>query len=141
LELNGRNLKFKIDSGSDVNTIPLDQFKTLNIKNKIVKSNIEIEGYTGHKIEVIGKAKLKVASDKNQYTVEFLIVSGNNLTPILGLNTCIELNILKRIDNIKSETNKTLINKNNFIDENIDIFSGLGFFPEIIKIKLKNNAV
>jgi len=51
----------------------------------------------------------------------------------LGLESCVKYDLIKRVDMICSE--KELFIKNNF-----DVFTGLGKFPDLYEIQLKDNA-
>lgn len=71
--------------------------------------------------------------------IEFLVIKpdkefvNKHIIPVLGLATCEQFELIKRIDMLSSE-------KEQFIIKNIDIFTGLGKFPEPYKIQLKENA-
>jgi len=60
--------------------------------------------------------------------LEFLVVKIENnktLCTILGLPTGDKINLIKKINEIEVDT------KNNCISKNIDVFTGLGQFPEL----------
>lgn len=64
------------------------------------------------------------------------MVIQEKLTPILGLKSSVELDIVKRIDLVKQIDAKWDKNsKEIFFEQNKDIFIGLRCFPDICKIK------
>lgn len=74
---------------------------------------------------------------------QFCIIDTDS-EPILSLNTCIELNLIHKIDNINMNSNEileVLKEKQQFIDKNSHIFHGLGNIPFKYKIRLKEDAV
>ena len=50
LKINGKFIKYKLDTGSDVNILSMRDFKTLLRKPKIHSSNIKLICYSGDKI-------------------------------------------------------------------------------------------
>jgi len=70
--------------------------------------------------------------------VKFIILDKINCVPILGLNTCITLNLIKRINKVNVKCSSGL---DNFINENKDIFKGIGTFPDVMKIKLTEGVI
>lgn len=135
-----KNITFKLDSGSDVNIIPWEHFKEIKPQPQLRVNKCNVESYGGHKIESLGKCQIKcMISPECIDNVEFLILKPSqlqkckNIIPILGLESCVKYDLIKRVDMICSE--KELFIKNNF-----DVFTGLGKFPELYEIQLKDNA-
>ena len=91
----GTNMKFKIDSGSEVNTLPKELFDKIGDKMSIKPSKARLVGYFGQKQVPYGKVVMTVEHKDRLYPVEFLIVEAKN--PILGLNTSVEMGLIKRI--------------------------------------------
>lgn len=132
--VNNKNIVFKLDSGSDV--IPWAYYKELKPQPKFRHNQCSVESYEGHKKECLGKCVISPECTDN---IEFLIVKSSplmenkNTILILGLESCEKYDLIKRIDMITS-------NKEIFIKNNIDVFTGLGKFPEPHKIQLKSDA-
>lgn len=131
-------LKFKLDTGSDVNILPYDNFINLKPQPSLVNSKYNVEAYGGFKINSIGSCKINCLFKKSNQncSLEFLVVkTDNNKTscPILGLPTCDKFNLIKRINEIESDS------KDNFISKNMDVFTGLGQFPDLYNLELIDN--
>lgn len=59
------------------------------------KSNVTLKTYQGEKIKTLGKVNLKCRLHNIHKTIEFQVYDGKG-SPILGLQTLDELNIIKR---------------------------------------------
>lgn len=103
---------------------------------KLKKTNVKLLNYNGSKIKLVGLCNFKCRiKDKNViYNVEFFVVDTNdNLSAILGFETCQKLNLIKRIEDIK--TNKIL-------NEYEDCFHGIGCMKNVqYKIKINKEAI
>lgn len=125
IQINESNVKVKLDTGADVNVLPL------NIYNKIKKSNVKLEStnmilesFGGNKIKPLGITELLCTIKNVTKKQEFVIVKADT-TPLLGLYTCREFNLIKRIHILQN-----LNIKDKFISENVDIFEGNGTFKK-----------
>lgn len=148
-------INMKIDTGSEVNILPIDIIKKVNKRYKINPTNIVLEAYGGYKIKPIGMLNLQcyvnsndckyVNNDKNNY-VPFVIVDPKNqndkMKPILGLNASIKLGIVRNVNSIRESNVILPDDKDVFIKNNIDVFQGIGkFVGAKCNIKLKDNVV
>lgn len=132
-------IDFKLDTGADVSIIPLSIFKVLN-KNKrytVKPVSINLETYGGGNIKPIGEVEIFFES-RHGYSFENFLIVDSKSQPILSLDCCTRLNFVKRIDSIET---KDIKSKKQFVDSNLDIFTGTGKFPEKYKIRVKENAV
>jgi len=135
VNINNIKMVIKLDTGAQLNVMPLNEFNKLNAK--LEKSTVIIKAFGGFQIKSLGKIKVSVSNNRNKIITYFEVVEYDEL-PILGLNDCIKLSYnMNEINAIAKDENE----KDVFVKENIDIFTGLGKFPEKINIKLKNNAV
>ena len=76
--------------------------------------------YSGHRLDTVGKVTLLVSSKDKYVPVEFEIVK-NKATPIFGLKTCLEPNLISRLYGLnKSITSEEILENFN------DVFEGLG---------------
>jgi len=132
------NLKklIKLDTGAQLNFMPLNKIDKLN--TKLEKSSVVIKSFGGFQIKSLGKIKVNIKNSKKEIVTYFEVVEFNVL-PILGLHDCIKLESnMNEVNEIKDDVS----DKDNFIKFNIDVFSGgLGEFPEKITINLKDNAL
>lgn len=138
--IGNESVQFKIDTGSDVNCIPIKIANKFShkIRNKI--NNFLVFDYNHNKINVFGTIELTcVDNDSNkEFLTEFMVVD-NKLEPLLGLETSIELRLVKRID-VHTIHSGLTTTKESFIRNNADIFDGLGEFPGMVTITLKDDA-
>ncbi|KAB0790510.1 hypothetical protein PPYR_15096, partial [Photinus pyralis] len=77
--------------------------------------------------------KLKCKCKKVEVLADFVITKGN-VNPILGLKTCVELNLINRVEMV------VLNDKDKFISDNHDLFQGLGKFYEKCSIELRDDV-
>lgn len=136
VEINGKAVKFKIDTGSEVNIIPFKVYKSIapDGDQQIQRTRTLLQAYGGTIIRPIGKIKLKCKNRIKNKMLEFYIVD-LNVKSILGLPSVQKLGYIKQINNIN-----TINDKEKFIQSNIDIFTGLGAFEDTCTITLKKIA-
>lgn len=96
---------FKLDSGAQANILPENVFNSLKVnKDKLKRPNTKLSLYGGTPLPSIGKCILNLRC-KNGVTklVEFHVVKeGMQTPPILGLEDCENLNLIKRINQIET---------------------------------------
>lgn len=144
LTVDSVKVKFKIDTGANVNVLPL-YYIDKNKQKEIKQSKIKLYAFGGTSIDALGKIQLKCKIiNKNEHLdteVTFVVIK-EKLTPILSLKTSVELGLVKRIDVIKTNNaNEISSKKNMFYEKNKDIFTGLGCFPDICEIKLREGSI
>lgn len=134
LDIHGQKIKLKMDTGSMVNLLPMYMLKVFNIDKTLLKpSNIKLMSYTNQQIVVYGTIYLKCKYKHLENLVKFHIVSDKS-SAILGLDSCSLFNLIKRVDVIEScNGNESIINNN------VDLFKGIGCMPGKYSIKLKND--
>lgn len=134
LEIAKSYISFKLDTGSDVNVIPLKIYSKLNIKNnKLSDCNMTLKAYGGSEIKPLGIKHLEVKFGDNVSSELFVIVD-NDTTPILGLAACVHFGLINRVHTISKD------DRVGFINNNGDVFDGLGKFPDMVDIVLKSNV-
>nr|XP_022904876.1 uncharacterized protein K02A2.6-like [Onthophagus taurus] len=116
------NVKFKLDTGAQCNVLPPKIFQKLYSLSSLTNCEKHILTYGNNKIEIKGSIIIEL-------DVESL--------PILGLNTCVGLGLIKRLDEMNVSTKE----KSKFINLNKDVFEGVGKVPFQYKIILSNNAI
>lgn len=131
-------VKFKIDTGADVNCIPINLVKKMGIGINNQKNDYPVFDYSNNKVKIFGTVKLKCIDlkTKNERETFFLVVN-DKFEPILGLDSCIDLGIVKRIDIDKIALPDKM---ESFVKQNGDIFNGFGKFPGEFKIYLRENS-
>ncbi|KAL5510119.1 hypothetical protein EMCRGX_G005608 [Ephydatia muelleri] len=126
LSVNGTRVKFKVDTGSQVNIIPWAVFKQLSNKPQLNTVKTKIVSYSGDKIPVVGSCQLQC---KERF-LEFFIVKTRQC-PILSFQASKELDLIKVV---------TSIARTEDIIANFDVvFHGLGCLTEPYKIKIDHD--
>lgn len=142
--INNKVVKFKIDTGANCNCMPVELFHSLDLPNELINDNrVTLVAYGNNKIESEGSVVITCAVKGVRYNIKFILVKGT-VIPILGLNASIKLNLIKKVDTLKSikaSEEESKLEKQTFINNNKDIFSGTGKIPFQYKIVLKQDAI
>ena len=95
-------------------------------------------GFGGKPLNVEGKCTLVWSYKGTQGQHEFYVVSAQ-APPILGLSSCLSLNLIQLILSVEeSQTSDTVsLNPGDILIEYKEVFEGLGSFPGVHKIQLK----
>lgn len=97
LKINYSFVSFKLDTGAQSNVLPLKIFNNLFNKSKpILKFDSKLTTYSGETLPVIGKCVLRVQYGDGFKVLEFHVVD-INATPILGLQSCTDFNLIQRV--------------------------------------------
>lgn len=90
-------------------------------------------------MEIFGLIKLCCCdlTRKSEHSSKFFIVDDNH-EPLLGLEACVKFNLIKRMD-VGTVTCLPL-GECKFLEDNRDVFGGIGKFPGYFSIKLKENS-
>lgn len=134
VNINGTNIRFKLDSGADCNTLSLKLYdKVKDNTNCLLSNSTVLVAYNNQEIKTVGTVKLNCIVKGKQAKLKFCIVD-LPIQPVIGLPACVELNLLKRLDAIVTS------NKENFVKANMEVFSGLGNIGSY-SIKLKESVL
>lgn len=85
---------FKIDTGAEIDVIPLYVLKRLGRRIKVVKTGTKLRAFGGQKVDPIGMCYLSCSFGGKTLMIRFAVVD-LDFTPILGLKTCIKFGIVK----------------------------------------------
>ena len=124
MTVNDENIKLKLDSGAQCNVMPRSSFVKLTTDN-IRKSRTKLVSFSGHKINVVGKGTLLVQHKGKYFPVEFQLVDRDDLTPIIGLSTCLEMNLIKRVHEVTAAANKAEIKDHSNTDKILGEYQGV----------------
>ena len=91
---------------------------------------MKLTAYNGTNIPVVGKCIVRVAHKKNRDVPVLFIVAETTSPPILGLSTCENLNLVKRVMVVKPKEEQLP----SFISEFECCFGELGTLPKVHKI-------
>ena len=116
-------VKVKLDTGAQVNVMPLALYKALGKDPKKLKpTNTNLTAYGGNKIEVLGCCHFKSRYRNSVHVLEFYVV--NACAPCaLSLKACQDLALIKVVLAVNTE-NKSQTDK--LLDEFKDVFIGQG---------------
>lgn len=128
-------VKFKIDTGAEVSVMPLDLFEQLKSKIKVERPSAVLVNFGNFKIKPRGKVILccKVGKMFKPIEVEFMLTEAN-WKPILGLDESLRLGLIQKIP--INEINLHLGSRDEVLQENKEVFSGIGCMPGTYKITL-----
>lgn len=120
-------ISMKLDTGSEVNAIPKELYETKFRSVKLTTSNANLVGYFGKCVKPVGKVTLLV-NHKNKYTpVEFMVVEGAS-SPILGLESCVQLGLIQRASEVRRMGSNEILNEEKYKP----VFQGLGCIKNAI---------
>ncbi|XP_046597267.1 uncharacterized protein LOC124294709 [Neodiprion lecontei] len=136
LVINNHSIEFKIDTGADVNILPMPIFKKINVAKKEIQiTNTKLNCYSGETLNVVGKCNVMCHRKGQKHKIEFFVIDSNG-TPLLGRKTSEEINLVKRIYSVEQNS------YNELRKQYEDVFSGIGCLskPHQIKLKKKRHA-
>ena len=133
LRINGRNFKFKLDSGADVTVIPPGIFKQISDNEKLESTKKVLLGPCNYRLKCLGKSKAKLKSKGHCIVEDVYVVEALN-RPLLG-----------KLDNVQSfQTDCVKVNEDSYkqaiIRQYPKLFEGLGEIEGEYEIKLKPKA-
>ena len=98
--MNQQRTTFNIDTGAQCNVI--NQWLYYKVcQDPLQPSSSSLVAFGSHKLHTCGKAKIPIQHKDCNYLVEFLVIC-HNVPNILGLLTCIGINLVQRIDTVGS---------------------------------------
>ncbi|XP_038063010.1 uncharacterized protein K02A2.6-like [Patiria miniata] len=119
-------INFLLDTGSEVNILPLHVYHTLKLHNPTLQSTTTTRlcGFFGGKVQPRGQKRLSCEVKGKYHILTFLIIGDGE--PVLGKHACVSLNLVQRV--------YTMINDD-------DVYEGTGCLKgPPVKIKLTENA-
>ncbi|XP_060083465.1 uncharacterized protein LOC132563689 [Ylistrum balloti] len=131
LRLKNKSVKFKIDTGAQCNVISKKDYIAAGGKTVSRKNVKKLYTLTGERIQTVGRAMVQ-CEYKNRYYVLDCHVVEQDVTPVIGLLSCQELNLVKKVDAVSTETKQNT----DILKEYSDVFSGLqgSFYKHHIEI-------
>ena len=129
----------KLDTGPQCNVLPYALYCKLT-SEKMKKSKTRLMSHTGHKVPVMSKATLNVKLRGKTHPVEFQIIE-HPATPVIGLQTCHQLNLVKRVSSVDTKREENLSNDTNqdvneILQKYEDVFDVIGFWRVRIESRL-----
>ncbi|UYV78046.1 K02A2.6-like [Cordylochernes scorpioides] len=121
------SVNFKLDTGAQVNILPLDTIKNWQNKPCIYPTGIAVYSYTGEKVPIRGKCKASCTSGKKSEILEFLVVD-LPAPPILGLAACKKLELILKVESLEQDHTRTKMDASptKIIESYRDVFDEIG---------------
>ncbi|UYV64942.1 K02A2.6-like, partial [Cordylochernes scorpioides] len=132
IKVNNRQINFKIDTGADVNVLPLQYYYQSFQRIKLEKSDKILQGPNGIPLETVGMIHVEL-QNKGQHLNSKIYIVDKLKQPLLSGETSEKLNIVRMIQQLSS----------NFLNpkrEFPEIFNGLGHAKINYKISLQPDA-
>ncbi|UYV64751.1 K02A2.6-like [Cordylochernes scorpioides] len=132
IKVNNRQVNFKIDTGADVNVLPLQYYYQSFQRIKLEKSDKVLQGPNGIPLETVGMIHVKL-QNKGQHLNSKIYIVDKLKQPLLSGETSEKLNIVRMIQQLSS----------NFLNPKREfpkIFNGLGHAKINYKISLQPDA-
>ena len=97
-----KTVNMKLDTGAQCNVLPYHVYKQISHK-PLKASKSRLVSYSGHRLNTVGKVTLLVPTKNKYIPLEFEIVKDKSM-PILGLKSCLELNLISRLYSLNSNS-------------------------------------
>lgn len=123
LPVNNSKVNFKLDTGASCNVLPLKVLKRVDYKPRLTRSQTKLVSYSGHPLKTLGKTTLLLERHERYIPVEFHVID-DEVTPLLGLRTCVELSLVRRLDTVGEDQGEH--STEGILDSYDDVFDGLG---------------
>ncbi|UYV65139.1 K02A2.6-like [Cordylochernes scorpioides] len=131
IQVNGKQVKFKLDSQADVTCVPLCLFKKMMGQQRLVESDINIRAAEFSELQTVGMF-ISTLRNGNYEIKENIYVIRRLSEPLLSRRACELLNLARRIEVVATRINP--------IKEFPEVFEGLGQIGNPYEIKLKPGA-
>ena len=141
LLVNNIPVNFKLDTGAECNIISMRLANELNAH--IEPTSMLLKSFGGHQLNTVGKCISDTQVNEAQSsTPHEYYVPRDNVRPLLGLETCLDLELITVNDAVTrtSLAVDEIKHKQTILDEFHDVFEGLGCVEGEYDIKLKANA-
>lgn len=135
LEIQGKKLLFKIDTGAMCNILSISTLKRKKIKFMLKQTCQKLVAFGNKCKPILPLGTVNLNCGPNQEKIQFFVVEFQCM-PLLGLTTLEKLNIVKLVN----ELSKSTLNKEQFLENYKDNFVGIGKLPGKCRLVLKDTA-
>ena len=84
MDTNGSNVRYKLDTGAQVDVMPKYLYNKLIQNPKLKSTKVKLAAYNSTNIPVVGLYMAQIAHTKNQKVPVMFIVAETSSPPILG---------------------------------------------------------
>ncbi|KAL9960046.1 hypothetical protein ACROYT_G033443 [Oculina patagonica] len=140
MEINGKQVEIKIDTGAKCNVITLDLFKRICRNEKIDHTKaVQLVAYGRDTLATLGTVKFEVHTRSISRSLEFHVID-KPVTPLLGLTDSLSLNLIQLHSEVH-EVEAADAFRAAILEDYKDLFEGdLGNLPVVYKMRLDPNA-
>ncbi|KAI5725802.1 hypothetical protein M8J77_020328 [Diaphorina citri] len=115
--VNNYPIEFKLDTGSETNILPSKYLHFLRPRPVLKKSSVKLEAYGGHHIFPKGSISVLLETKDRIVQADFLVVDLNSSVPILGLNSCVDLDLIKKVNVLLTGNDDVFTTNGSFSDQ------------------------
>lgn len=140
LRLQGEHyVKFKLDNGSEINSLPFHVFQKINKGYKVYPTNTVLESYGKVLSKPAGVVKLLVETKYGGSMLCEFLLSTIEPKPLLGIEACEQLDLVKRVEHPHTVNTVTVTkllpdSKQDFLKNYSSLFAGIGEFQQKVEI-------
>ncbi|XP_053698805.1 uncharacterized protein K02A2.6-like [Sabethes cyaneus] len=98
VQINGKSVTLKLDSGAACNVLPNSIFRSLGSK-LMSSTTMRLVSYSGHKLNVKGEAHLPLIVRGRAESAVFKVID-EEVMPILGRKTCVRFNLIAKVQEL-----------------------------------------
>lgn len=138
VSVNGHDISFKLDTGSDVNILPRHLVSRMPLQPRLNTSTAKVSTYNGQPLKIDQECELQCTFNDVERVFRFLLVN-DPLQPILGAAACLSLNLLRRVQKLDLTSGKARFDS--VFRQFPDVFTGIGKLPGVYSIQLRDDAV
>ena len=102
------SVMFKLDTGAQANILLMSVFKKMHANKEPHKSNTHLATYSGENIPVVGRSTECIEYTNMMHVVECIIVNVNSQS-ILGVDTCADMGLIRRIMSLEVDKKEAII--------------------------------
>ncbi|XP_062583207.1 uncharacterized protein K02A2.6-like [Saccostrea cucullata] len=133
-----KSIKFKLDTGSQVNVLPKHVLDSLNLSivYNLMQTDQKLSAYNGNSLYSLGCLELACTYKGQLQNLTFHVVETTS-PPILGMRACLDFGLIKlvyscdlgTVENNKQATSSKPMNESQVLSEFSGVFEGIGLFP------------
>lgn len=101
IRVNDSNIEFKVDTGAEIDVLPLSVYHRLDLRSELVPTDITLRAFGGQQIVPMGMCTLNCSYRNVSIKVKFAVVDFN-MFPLLGLATCRSFGLVPHSENSHS---------------------------------------
>lgn len=138
-DFNGVQIQFKLDTGADVNVLPLSVLLQINpkLKQRMRKSTTKCEAFGGYQLKTLGIVKLKFVN-KEKFLITDVIIMPDQKGSAYSWTWSMWIT---RLNSKNKPSGPGEFNDDKLLDKYSQVFVGLGEFPRKYKIPVNDEFI